>query len=234
LTATPFADYKFIHWFEGNNILSTNNPYTFSVNTSRNILARFDRPPKFDTRMPSQTVQVHNVPVKFSFLYKGSDPDNDALIFSLLNDGKPEGSDITIQGLFNWAPQTNQTGKQYKVKVVLSDGFLSVTDTTTLTASNSITSIEELTKPKNYFLFQNFPNPFNPTSKIQFSIPKEEFVRLSVFNSIGQEVKVLVNQNLPTATYSVDFNGSGLTNGIYFYKLQAGGFTQTKKMILLK
>lgn len=88
--------------------------------------------------------------------------------------------------------------------------------------------------PTEFKLFQNYPNPFNPTTKIQFSIPKESFVRLSIYNAIGQEIVTLVSQELPASTYSIDFNATDIPNGIYFYSLQAGEFTQTKKMILIK
>jgi hypothetical protein len=88
--------------------------------------------------------------------------------------------------------------------------------------------------PSAYALDQNFPNPFNPSTKINFSIPNEGFVTLDVYNSIGQKVATLVNETKTAGTYAVDFNASNLTSGIYFYKISSGNFTETKKMILLK
>lgn len=88
--------------------------------------------------------------------------------------------------------------------------------------------------PTNYFLFQNYPNPFNPSTVIQFSIPEEVFVSLHVYNTVGEKIAELVNKQLSASTYSVNFDTSDLPNGVYFYKIQAGDFTQTKKMILLK
>ncbi|MDX9712940.1 MAG: T9SS type A sorting domain-containing protein [Ignavibacteriaceae bacterium] len=83
-------------------------------------------------------------------------------------------------------------------------------------------------------LEQNFPNPFNPSTTISFSIPTEEFVTLKVFNSLGEEVAELVNETKPAGNYSVSFDAANLSSGIYFYKITAGNFSDTKKMIILK
>jgi hypothetical protein len=85
-----------------------------------------------------------------------------------------------------------------------------------------------------FSLDQNYPNPFNPSTTIKFSIPNEEFVSLKVFNSLGEEVAELLNETKPAGNYSVSFNASSLTSGVYFYKISAGNFIETKKMILIK
>jgi hypothetical protein len=81
---------------------------------------------------------------------------------------------------------------------------------------------------------QNYPNPFNPTTKIQYSLPEVSYARLSIYNSIGQEVMLLVNENQSAGKYIVDFNAQNLPSGIYFYRLQTSKFVDTKKMLLLK
>ena len=83
-------------------------------------------------------------------------------------------------------------------------------------------------------LGQNYPNPFNPTTNIQFSVPKNNLVTLKVYDITGKLVSTLVNQNLSAGTYNVDFDASKLSSGVYFYTMQAGNFTSTKKMILIK
>lgn len=88
--------------------------------------------------------------------------------------------------------------------------------------------------PVAYALEQNFPNPFNPSTKINYSIPTEGFVTLDVYNSIGQKVANLVSESKTAGTYTINFDASNLTSGIYFYKISSGNFTETKKMILLK
>jgi len=88
--------------------------------------------------------------------------------------------------------------------------------------------------PQKFSLNQNYPNPFNPTTIIEFRIVDFGFVSLKVHDVLGNEVATLIDEFLPTGTYNVSFDASGLSSGIYFYKLQAGSFIQTKKMIFLK
>jgi hypothetical protein len=88
--------------------------------------------------------------------------------------------------------------------------------------------------PDGYSLQQNYPNPFNPSTKIRFSVPKPGLVTLKVFNVLGEEVESLINYEMISGTYDVIFDASTLSSGIYFYKLEAGNFVETKKMILLK
>jgi uncharacterized delta-60 repeat protein len=90
------------------------------------------------------------------------------------------------------------------------------------------------TQPGNFVLYQNYPNPFNPTTKIGWQSPVGSHQTLKVYDILGNEVATIVDEYLPTGTYETDFNADGLTSGIYFYKLQAQGFVETKKMILMK
>jgi hypothetical protein len=85
-----------------------------------------------------------------------------------------------------------------------------------------------------YQLMQNYPNPFNPETKISYSIPNPEFVTLKVYDMLGKEVQTLVNEFQSAKTYSVSFDASDLSSGVYLYKLQAGDFFDSKKMILIK
>jgi len=86
----------------------------------------------------------------------------------------------------------------------------------------------------NYFLNQNYPNPFNPSTTIEFQITQNDFVNLTVYNSLGQQVSVLVNNTLGKGKYSVEFNAINLPSGIYIYKIQSDNFSTVKKMILTK
>ncbi|MCF8241993.1 MAG: T9SS type A sorting domain-containing protein [Melioribacteraceae bacterium] len=83
-------------------------------------------------------------------------------------------------------------------------------------------------------LSQNYPNPFNPSTLISFSIPEAGLVTLKIYNILGQEVATLVNRDMTTGSYEVEFNASKLASGLYLYKLDAGNYTATKKMMLLK
>jgi hypothetical protein len=88
--------------------------------------------------------------------------------------------------------------------------------------------------PANYKLFQNYPNPFNPTTTINFSVPKPGFVKIKVYDLLGREVSTLVNEDKPAGNYRVQFNAGKLGSGIYFYRMEAGAYSQTKKLLLLK
>ena len=88
--------------------------------------------------------------------------------------------------------------------------------------------------PHDYALSQNYPNPFNPTTTIDYQISKNSFVTLKVYDSLGREVATLVNKQISPGKYSVKFDGSNLSSGIYFYRLHTGLFVKTKKLFLLK
>lgn len=88
--------------------------------------------------------------------------------------------------------------------------------------------------PASYSLSQNYPNPFNPSTKINFALPKNDFVTLKVYDVLGNETAVLINGILKAGSHSIDFDASALATGIYFYKLAAGSFSETKKMTLIK
>lgn len=90
------------------------------------------------------------------------------------------------------------------------------------------------TKAKTFKVDQNFPNPFNPETVIRFSMPEAGLVTVKVYNMLGQEVATLLNDTKTAGTYDVQFNGSRLTSGIYFYTVSAGKFSVTKKMTLVK
>lgn len=100
--------------------------------------------------------------------------------------------------------------------------------------ATSIFEKDENELPVDFNLDQNFPNPFNPSTKISFSIPQSGMVNLAVYNSVGELVKVLVNEQMSQGKYNVDFDGAGLSSGIYFYRLVSEGTVLSKKMILLK
>jgi len=101
--------------------------------------------------------------------------------------------------------------------------------------TETITSINSgNTLPGNFVLLQNYPNPFNPSTRIRFSLPQKSFVSLEIYNSIGEEIKTLISEEVNAGFHEVDFYANGLPNGIYFYKIVASDFVQTKKMLLLK
>jgi len=88
--------------------------------------------------------------------------------------------------------------------------------------------------PEEFRLSQNYPNPQNPTSTITYDLPKASYVTLNIYNTLGQQVASLVNEQKQSGRYDVRFDGSKLPSGVYFYRLTAGEFIQTKKMVIIK
>jgi len=101
---------------------------------------------------------------------------------------------------------------------------------------DGITTVEPLPvpQPTDFMLSQNFPNPFNPTTTIQFSLSQAENVQLKVFNLLGQEIETLVDEYVPSGTFTAQFTAKGLPSGIYIYEIKAGKQIEKKKMVLLK
>jgi photosystem II stability/assembly factor-like uncharacterized protein len=142
-----------------------------------------------------------------------------------------------VSGSYTWlVPNTPTT----QARVRISDAF----DATPVDSSDAdfsitgSTSVTEQGIPTSFDLAQNYPNPFNPSTMIMFALPKEEFVTLKVYNMIGQQVAILVNENRPAGRYTVEFShgrdGAALSSGLYVYRLNAGEFVSTRKMLLLK
>ncbi|HEY3250525.1 MAG TPA: T9SS type A sorting domain-containing protein, partial [Ignavibacteria bacterium] len=83
-------------------------------------------------------------------------------------------------------------------------------------------------------LYQNYPNPFNPATNISFALPKSSFVKLVVYDILGREIAVLVNEQLKPGTYEIQWDSKNFSSGVYIYKLAAGEFVNTKKMVLTR
>lgn len=101
--------------------------------------------------------------------------------------------------------------------------------------SISVTDIgDNSTNLVSYRLYDNYPNPFNPSTSIKYSLAEANFTTLKIFDALGNEVAVLVDELKSAGTYQVKFNATTLSSGIYYYTIQAGSFNETKKMILMK
>ena len=138
-----------------------------------------------------------------------------------INDGSNN-----ILGSFGQDATGNITDGTYK----LSGGFW---------ANNvfAVTAVQPNTStnlPVSFNLYQNYPNPFNPSTVIKYELPKSSFVTVKLYNLLGSEIKTLVNGYQQTGVYSITFDGSNLSSGVYLYRIIAGNYSQTKKMILLK
>jgi len=142
----------------------------------------------------------------------------------------------------NWGESwelVNEGLTDYNAQFLLNDDddFIYVgTEFNVFRSTQPTTDIHEIDNgfPNDYMLFQNYPNPFNPTTNIKYSIPQKSFVTLKVYDILGKEIDALVHEEKQVGSYEINFNATNLSSGIYFYKIQAGDFTDTKKLILIK
>ena len=128
----------------------------------------------------------------------------------------------------NYAYTDNQITKggyyYYRLKQLDNDGAFTYSDITEV----------NINMPSKFELAQNYPNPFNPTTKISYSIPEASSVKMTIYNTIGQVVRTMNQGYKEAGSYTMEFNGSDLNSGIYFYKLEAGKNNQIRKMIMIK
>ena len=131
----------------------------------------------------------------------------------------------------NWIDLYDST-----VTILVDDGNNGSIDDT-LILVNQLTGVEtqgSLLIPDEYRLEQNYPNPFNPSTTLKYEIPKESYITLKVYDILGREVATLVNKEQKAGYYEVDWNAVSNSSGVYFYRIQAGEFVETKKMVLLR
>lgn len=114
------------------------------------------------------------------------------------------------------------------------DGVIDLINEEMTGRPTNISVYNDIVTPKSFSLMQNYPNPFNPTTTIEYSIPQNSFVSIKIYDMLGREVKNLLSRQQDAGTYVVEWNASEYSSGIYFYTINAGNFTETKKMILSK
>jgi hypothetical protein len=139
-----------------------------------------------------------------------------------------------IAASINYSPV--RAGYRYAADSCFASWSVGGTNSLNVTAGcgGTVTGVGNNGIPVSYSLSQNFPNPFNPSTRISYSIPKDGFVKITVFDILGKEVGTLVNNVQTAGAYILEYNASSLTSGIYFYKLESGNFVDTKKMVLIK
>lgn len=124
----------------------------------------------------------------------------------------------------------DSTGIDSVINITMGNPLIEAARWTTTVGVNQLSS----SVPDKFNLYNNYPNPFNPTTVIKFDVAKSQMVKLTVYNLLGEVVSSLVNENLAPGSYSVNFDGSGVSSGMYFYRIETPGYTQTMRMILVK
>jgi hypothetical protein len=180
----------------------------------------------------------------------GSWPDSMRVMYSASGDSTPEGSWVELGRFKNtqgsWANRIFMapapgSHARFAIRYCVVDGGPSGNNSNYLgvdyiQVNGTIVGVgnePEITVDQ-YSLSQNYPNPFNPVTKINFSIPQSGFVSMKVYDAMGREVATLVSENKTQGTYTVEFNGADFSSGVYFVRMQAGDFSQVRKMMLLK
>ena len=128
-----------------------------------------------------------------------------------------------------------------KIQVTIGSGGIYKSDSSGVLIINNATKVKDIDEfPIEFKLFPNYPNPFNPTTTIKYSIPKQSYVTLKVYDLLGREIQTIVNEEKPPGNYEVEFhiqqttNNKQLSSGVYFYRIRAGSFNQVRKMLLIK
>ncbi|MFA7418684.1 MAG: T9SS type A sorting domain-containing protein [Melioribacteraceae bacterium] len=245
--ATTNSGFKFSNWAINGQAVSTDSVYAFKmpnllyVTITANF--RVNRAPVFVKEMPDTAIMAT---AKYFFKYEAVDPDGDSLKF-YASTQLPNSSALLENGQFAWRPSNNDFiyANKSEVIVYVTDGNLKTFSRKTTLRIREVSSIEEKDEvAKEFSLSQNHPNPFNPETTIEYTIPKAEHVTLKVFDVLGREIATLVDEYKQAGTYNSKFSiiNYNLSSGVYFYQLRAGnpsagsgqGFVETKKLCFIK
>jgi len=189
--------------------------------------------------------KASGLPRDVELKWDGGDPQGQKQLTYLIHFGTSEppplrstlGPFSAQQGTVTYNPGRLDSNTVYFWSVVARDNYGITTQSPIWTfTTGPVVTVEMVSPviPASYTLHQNYPNPFNPSTTIEFALPKSAFVTLRVYDLLGRQVGELVSEKLGPGTYKTQWDARGLASGVYFYRLQAGEFVQTKKLLLLK
>ena len=201
----------------------TNHPYEHSNCVSCHMAKTASSAVKYDIHghtfevLSPEKTQVLNMPSSCAVSCHGNanEPGGDF------------GTNVTVADLTDWGGQAQQELADVLVIYYGPSGLWWQSDPVSV-------GLADLNMPSEFELSQNYPNPFNPTTTINFSVPKEGNVKIAIFNSIGEQVDVLVNSHKNAGNYVTGWNAYSFASGVYYYRLETDNFVQTKKMLLMK
>lgn len=194
-----------------------------------------------DTTHKTDVIGLRGVDGHFKFAWINEDAPNPEFLYrtGYLNGSMVQTPIVEMYGAGIFPDRTFGGRAGYRITgtdscFAVFEGPLGVTAYGVSGCSGSPSSVENDELPINYSLSQNYPNPFNPSTSIRFEIPQSGFVKLVVYDMLGKVVATLLNEEKTAGAYEVNFSVQNLASGIYFYTINAGNFTSTKKMILMK
>jgi len=235
LVIGEFGNGNTVHWnmgghYNGRNIWSAEvrqiliNIAQHLVPGTRVMLEYPENHSNIETRKPAFSWRAIAGANHYEFELSKDHEFNELIAENLYNDNTP----VVL-------PDSLESGTTYYWRVRSStDGAWGDWSRTWTFTTELPTSVENSDAITDYRLYGNYPNPFNPTTLIEYALPSTEMVRIEVFNVMGQRMAVLVNELQSSGRHTVTFDASDLTSGMYIYRIQAGSFVQSRKMILVK
>ena len=210
--------------------------FSFWINTE------LEPPSPFELISPAPNEQLMTTRPTFNWNKSIDNDPNDYAKYTLVVSKDSLFTDVVLEQMTSidttYTPEVDMLNNaKYYWKVIATDTDSLVTQSKTLAfilGDLSVSNESEFVLPEQYILSQNYPNPFNPSTQIQYALPEATEVTLEVFNSVGQKVMELVNGQKSAGYHTATFDASGLSSGVYLYKLTTPSFTQTKKMLLIK
>ncbi len=183
-----------------------------------------------DVRLTWRTITETN---NYGF-YVQQSVNNTSSFVDLPNSFTPGQGTTLIPHDYSWTHQDVPQGTfYYRLKQVDLDGTTHFNDALQVIVEG-VTGVDNKTVSATFTLAQNYPNPFNPSTQIQFALPNASHAKLEIYNGLGERIATLVDEPRPAGYYSEQFDATGLASGLYFYRVQAGDFVATKKLLLLK
>jgi hypothetical protein len=190
--------------------------------------------------LPTANFPAHNstnIDYNVNLSWSCSDQDNDPLKYNILLDefNPPRIKVASNIPANSYQPGTLKKNTAYFWKIIANDGKDSTqSQIYKFTTGLSTRTEENENLPTAFALYQSYPNPFNPVTKIRYALPKEEKVKIEVYSLIGQKIETLVDELQEAGYHEASFGNKDLSSGVYFYIMKAGDFQQTRKMILIK
>jgi endo-1,4-beta-xylanase len=157
--------------------------------------------------------------------------------YKSIRQGSRTGGTITFANHISaWANYGMNLGSTWDYQILAIEGWGGSSGNANITVSVGSSSTDKSQRiiPEVYALEQNYPNPFNATTTISYSVPQLSFITIKVYDPLGKQVAIIVNENKSIGNYNIEFDANKLVSGIYFYQLQAGNFITTKKFVLIK